>query len=138
MSKIQKSLICLIDDDETILEMYRLKFEIDGYRVLCAQNGADGLALIKKQKPDLVLLDIVMPDLDGFQVLKRLKAKEETRQIPVILLTNLDSPEDRRTGCELGALYFLPKAEYLPKDVANLAREILAVAQEKRRKKICK
>lgn len=131
MSKIQKPLICLIDDDETILKMYRLKFEIDGFRVICAQNGDEGLTLIKKQKPDIVLLDIIMPNVDGFQVLKRLKAKEETRQIPVILLTNLDSPEDRRRSCELGALYFLPKAEYLPKDVSNLVKEILAVVKEK-------
>lgn len=131
MTKTKKPLICLIDDDDTLLKMYSLKFKIDGFKVICAKNGTEGLALVKKQKPDIVLLDIVMPDQSGFQVLKRLKRKEETKQIPVILLTNLDSPEDRRTGCELGALYFLPKAEYLPKEVSKLVKEILVVVKEK-------
>lgn len=126
----QQKTICIIDDDSIIVSMYRKKFELDGFKTVTASNGIDGLKIIKQEKPDIVLLDIVMPKLDGLELLKRMRALREIAGIPVIILTNLDSSKERRIACELGALFYLPKADYLPKEVLKLVKEILVIVGE--------
>ena len=111
--------------------MYKIKFELNGFTVYTAKDGKSGIALIVEKRPDAVLLDIVMPEVDGFDVLKVVKKDARVSKIPVILLSNLDSAKDRRHACELGALYFLPKAEYLPKEVVKLVKELLLIEHEK-------
>jgi DNA-binding response OmpR family regulator len=130
----QQKTICIIDDDSIIVSMYRKKFELDGFKIVTASNGIDGLKVIKQEKPDIVLLDIVMPKLDGLGLLKQMRALREIAGIPVIILTNLDSPKERRSACELGALFYLPKSDYLPKEVLKLVKEILVIADEKSKK----
>lgn len=118
--------ILLVEDDKLMTRMYKGKFEDDGYNVEIATNGEMGLTKTLEFKPDLILLDIMMPKMNGLEVLKKLKEKEETKKIPVILLTNVGGgDEDVKKGLGLGAVAYLVKAEYDPKDVVKKVKEVL-------------
>ncbi|MBU4482451.1 response regulator [Candidatus Parcubacteria bacterium] len=117
--------ILLIEDDDFLASMYQTKLEIEGYKVLMANDGEKGLAMIKKHKPDLVLLDIVLPKLDGFGVLKEVKKSKVLSSIPVILLTNLSQKEDVQKGFDLKADDYLIKAHYMPSEVITKIKKTL-------------
>lgn len=107
MGKIK---IAVIDDEEAVRRSLKNILEADGsYDVLTAEDGARGLKLVKKHRPDLILLDIVMPGLDGFEVLKRLKADYKTMSIPVIVLSAWASEENRIKGSRLYTDLYLAK-----------------------------
>lgn len=114
-----KRKLLIVEDDQMISSMYRSKFESRGFEVLSADNGADGLTMAVKEKPVLVLLDIILPQLDGFSVLKRLKKDGRTKKIPVVMLTNLGTGEDEKKGIELGAEDYLVKANLTPGEVSK-------------------
>lgn len=119
--------ILLVDDDPLMVRMYQTKFELDGNQVSVAGNGEECLSKIGSFKPDLILLDIMMPVMDGLNTLKKLKENSETKSIPVILLTNVSGSEsDTNRGLELGAVAYLVKANYTPKEVVQKVKEILA------------
>ncbi|MDD5342578.1 MAG: response regulator [Patescibacteria group bacterium] len=119
--------ILLIEDDPLMVRMYQRKFKADGHDLGIALDGEEGLVKVREFKPDLVLLDIMMPKLDGLEVLKRMKADSKLKSIPVILLTNLGaSEEDVNRGLELGAVAYLIKSEYQPDEVVTKVKEILA------------
>lgn len=121
-----KKHILIVDDDPLISRMYAHKLEIDGYDVSIAINGEEALALIRKQKPDLVLLDVMMPKMNGVETLKILKGDSKTKNIPVIILTNLgDNPDDVKKAKELGALDYLVKAHVPLKKLAETISEAL-------------
>lgn len=106
-----KSRILLVDDDPMIIRMYQRKLEHDGFDLTIAFNGEEGLEAVKKSKPELILLDIMMPKLNGIETLKALKSNAKTKNIPVIILTNLgDRPEDVEKAKALGAADYLVKA----------------------------
>ena len=109
-----KTKVLLVEDDKMIIDMYTLKLTQEGMDVSQAENGKDGLALAKKIIPDIILLDIILPQMDGFTVLKELKADDSTKDIPVVLLTNLGQDGDVKKGLELGANDYLIKANYTP------------------------
>ena len=113
--------IALIEDDVTIKEMYKMKLEMEGYSVVCANDGEKALEVIKKENPDLILLDILMPKKDGFEVLKELKNSQDSgvKSIPVVMLTNLSNREDIAEAEKLGAADYLVKARVTPNEVAN-------------------
>lgn len=113
--------IALIEDDVSIREMYKMKLEMEGYNVICAENGKEALELIKKEKPDLILLDILMPKKDGFEVLKELKNSQDDdiKSIPVIMLTNLSNKEDISEASKLGAVDYVVKAKASPSEVVD-------------------
>ncbi|TEU01998.1 response regulator [Candidatus Woesebacteria bacterium] len=118
--------ILLVDDDKLMVKMYLSKFKIDGYEVETAFNGQEALSKVVRSNPDLILLDIMMPEMNGLDVLKELKANEKTKNIPVILLTNVGgSDEDVKAGLELGAVAYLIKASYTPKEVIQKVKEVL-------------
>lgn len=118
--------IALIEDDALLVRMYQKKLESDGFEVVTAEDGKSGLDLIAKEKPDLVLLDIMMPVMNGFEVLEQLKKEESTKKIPVVILTNLGTDEeDANKGLELGAIAYLIKSDVVPADVVAKAKEIL-------------
>ena len=98
---------------------------MEGFEVIKSENGLNALDLVKKEKPAVVLLDIVMPELDGFQVLKSLKVDPETKATPVILLTNLSQETDIKKGTELGAADYLVKANFTPNEVVAKARKAM-------------
>src|SRR4030042_4546721 len=119
--------ILLGDDDRLMLKMYQGKFEDDGFNVDVAVDGQMGFDKALEFKPNLILLDVMMPNVDGLEMLKNLKANEETKKIPVILLTNVGgSDEDVKRGISLGAVAYMVKAHYDPKDVVKKVKEILA------------
>ena len=108
----KKKVILLVDDDPLIIRMYQRKLADDGYQVNIAANGEEALGEIRKQKPDLILLDVMMPKMNGVETLKALKEDERTKKIPVIILTNLgDRKDDVENAKKLGALDYLVKSE---------------------------
>lgn len=119
--------VLLVDDDALLVRMYQKKLENDGYEVATAQDGDVVLAKVSEFKPDLILLDIMMPKVDGLKVLSKLKENKKTSKIPVILLTNIGgSDEDINRGLELGAVAYLVKASNKPAEVVAKVKEILA------------
>jgi len=109
MAKNRKKIL-LIDDDPQICEIYSTKLGASSYKVVTAENGEKGLSAVKKEKPDLILLDILMPVMDGARTLVELKQNSETKNIPVLILTSLeDKPEDIKYAKESGAVDFVNK-----------------------------
>lgn len=130
----EKPYILLMEDDQFLGEIYVKKLMESGFEVQVANDGEQGLAALKERKPDLVLLDIVMPNLDGFAVLEKVKADKNLARIPVILLTNLWQPEDIERGKKLGADAYVVKAHFTPKEVVNKIKEVLSAARQKTQK----
>jgi len=104
-----KRTIMVVDDDPEHVALVRLMLEQKGFVVRCAYSGPQLLAGLKEQKPDLIILDVVMPEMNGLEVLRRLKVAPETSSIPVIMLTVLDTNEDMMTSYKLGADYYVTK-----------------------------
>ena len=115
----KKVKILLIEDDRMIVEMYQLKFEEEGDEVVIAQDGKSGLDLSQTEDPDIILLDVILPEMDGFSVLKSLKEEDKTKAVPVLLLTNLGQDGDVKRGLQLGAIDYLIKANYTPSQVVE-------------------
>ena len=113
--------ILMIEDDSDLTEMYKTKLETDGFTVAVAKDGKTGLKAMKDTQPDLVLLDILLPKKDGFDVLeeKNKWKDEKLKNIPVIVLTNLSSPLDIEAGEELGVKEWLVKANNMPSEVSQ-------------------
>lgn len=118
----QEKTILLVEDDEALVDMYLTKFKAEGLSHIFAKNGEDGLALAKKDLPALILLDIMMPKLDGFSVLAELKKDPKTKDIPVIILSNLGQDSDLTKGKELGAIDYVVKASMTPSQIVDKAK----------------
>jgi len=120
--------IAIIEDDLAIAQMYRLKFEAEGYKVEIAENGKLGLALCEDMKPDLVLLDLMMPEMNGDEMLSKMRTTDWGKDIKVIILTNVGQQEAPDQLKDLGVSAYIVKAEMTPKQVAELAKKELAPA----------
>ncbi|MEK9151234.1 MAG: response regulator [Patescibacteria group bacterium] len=128
---LQQKTVCVVDDDKDILDIYSTKFKREGFAVVIARDGEEGLLVIKRERPDVILLDIQMPMLDGIGVLKVLKSDPDLAKIPVVVLSNIDSEEMFHTISELGAAqYYLVKALADPQKVVDVTLEALAGHQE--------
>lgn len=114
--------VLIVDDEKGILKMYSEYLEIAGIEPLQASDGETAIKLTKKEKPDVILLDIIMPRYNGLDVLKDLKNDSETRNIPVFLLTNLPKESSGAKAKELGAAGYLVKAEYEPRMVVDVIK----------------
>ncbi|MBI2444010.1 MAG: response regulator [Candidatus Magasanikbacteria bacterium] len=125
--------ILLVEDDVFLAGIYQKKFEMEGFKVSQAENGEKGLLEAKKKKPDAILLDILLPKLDGFVVLERLKADPATKDIPVILLTNLGQKDDVEKGLQQGAADYLIKAHFKPSEVVAKVRSAMKAAKNGKR-----
>jgi len=119
--------VLIVEDDVFLSGIYKKKFEVEGFKVSVAENGEKGLADAKKKKPDIILLDILLPKLDGFAVLKAIKADDGAKDIPVILLTNLGQKDDVEKGVEMGAEDYLIKIHFKPSEVVDKVRKILKI-----------
>src|SRR3989338_9624208 len=104
-----KKRILAIDDEPDILEVLEKRLTLDGYEVVLAKDGKSGLEKALSQKPDLILLDVAMPDMDGFEVCKRLRSDPATAATPVLMLTARDTSTDEVLGLELGADDYITK-----------------------------
>ena len=119
--------VILIDDDEMLLEMYRVKFVQKGCEVFTALDGEQGLALIKEKKPNLIILDILMPIVDGITVLKQLRQEApEIASIPVVVLSNFDAPDTKKEALELGAKDYVLKSNFTPDQLYDKVKDYLA------------
>lgn len=117
--------ILLIEDDPFLAEIYVAKFEEAGFSISVARDGCEGLKKAKEQKPSLLLIDIVMPKLDGFEVLEAMKRDPEIKDVSTVIFSNLGEEEDVKRALELGARDYLVKAHYTPTEVVARVSAIL-------------
>ena len=117
------SKIALIEDDAAISQMYRIKFEAEGYTVETAENGKIGLKLVQDMKPDIVLLDLMMPEMDGSEMLQLLRNEPWGKDVKVIILTNMGESEAPDIIKELNVSAFILKANMTPRQVAELVKK---------------
>lgn len=120
------SKIVIVEDDPLMKRMYQKAFGFEGYEVAIAGDGMEGLDVIRAQKPTIVLLDVMMPKMNGLEVLEKLKADPETKGIPVIMLTNLAGERDAEAAIMKGAVKYIVKSEHDPQEVVGMVKEILA------------
>lgn len=117
--------ILFIEDEPNLQKLVGRFLENEGYQVISALNGEIGFKLIKKMKPDLILLDLILPKKDGFEILEELKKDKTTEHIPVIVLTNLEGSKDVERALSLGAKTYLIKANYELDEVVKKIKETL-------------
>jgi DNA-binding response OmpR family regulator len=120
--------IYIVEDDPLMSRMYEKAFRLNGYDVELAFDGEEGLKKLGEMsdKPTVMLLDIMMPKMSGFDVLKKIKEDKDLKKIPVIALTNLAGKDDAEKALELGAVLYLVKSQYDPKEVVEKVKEIIA------------
>ncbi len=122
---MEKTKILIIEDDKFLRELISHKITKEGFMVEEAADGEEGLEKIKKLKPNLILLDLILPGIDGFEVLKRLKEDISLSFIPVIILSNLGQREDIEKSLRLGAVDFLVKAHFTPDEIVSKIKNVL-------------
>lgn len=119
--------ILIIEDDTFLSSMYATKFEIEGFRVITALDGESGIRSAKDELPDIILLDIMLPQMNGFDVLRTLKKDDALKKIPIVLLTNMGQKDDIEQGLNLGADDYMIKAHFMPSEVVGKIRKILGI-----------
>ncbi len=117
--------IAIIEDDQAISQMYRFKFEAEGYDVQTAENGKLGLELIQNMKPDIILLDLMMPEMTGDEVLTKMRASSWGKDIKVIILTNMGEQEIPESVKKLNVNDVILKANMTPRQVADVVKKNL-------------
>lgn len=129
-----KGTILLAEDDLTLRDMYQIRLEAEGYRVLIASNGEEALQILESETPDVCLLDIMMPKVNGLDVLEKMKKNPQTQNIPVIILTVLIQDQTRVKGLMSGADDYLIKSETMPGEVIKKVAEVIAKSKAKNQK----
>lgn len=124
----EKKSVLFIEDDAFLARIYVKTFEDCGFEVRLASNGEDGLKLAARDRQDLIILDILLPGMDGFEVLEKLKADPAVKDVPVIILSNLGQRDDVERATDLGAAGYMIKAHALPQEVARKAKEVLKIS----------
>lgn len=114
--------VAIVEDDVAIAQMYRIKFESEGFEVETAENGKLGLEMVEKFRPDIILLDLMMPEMPGDQMLQQLRSTDWGKDIKVIILTNMGEQEAPPVLKELGVRKFIVKAEMTPRQVAEMVK----------------
>ncbi len=121
----KKKKILLIEDEYILAEMYKDKFTQAGFTVYVAMDSEEGLELTKKEKPDLIVLDILLPRENGITFLKWMKDNEKISSIPVLVFSNYDDPETKKTASDFGVKDYLIKADYTPKKIVEKVKSYL-------------
>ncbi len=117
--------ILFVEDEPTLQKELNEILQQEGFKIISAFDGNEGLKLARLERPNLILLDLILPKKDGFEVLKELKADEKMKDIPVIVLTNLEGVGDVEKALELGATTYLIKANYKLEDVVTKIKDFL-------------
>lgn len=120
-----KKSILLVEDDTFVSDIYQTKLGEEGFEVIFAENGVEAMKELEKKVPDIILLDIVMPYMDGMEVLKKLKDNNKWKNVPVILLTNLSEKDKVEEGLSLGASDYLIKSHFTPAEVVQKVNDLL-------------
>lgn len=121
----KKKTILIVEDDRYLTKAYSIKIKNAGFNVLLADNGSDGLLIAKQKKPDLIVLDLLLPKVDGFEFLKRIKADEEMKDIPVLTISVLGQKTDQQRALDLGAEAYFIKTEYKLGEIVDKIKEYL-------------
>jgi DNA-binding response OmpR family regulator len=116
--------VLLVEDDAAVAQMYRLQLELEGYLVLTAVEGQTGFSIAERFQPDLIVLDIGLPDMNGLTLLDTMRAHDRLRDVPIVILTNFDDPDTESRSLEHGARQFLAKSKTTPDALANLVRRL--------------
>lgn len=117
--------IMLVEDDQSLREIYSIRLTAEGYEIVSAGDGEEALAMAVQEKPDLILSDVMMPKISGFDMLDILRSTPETKDIKVIMMTALSSDDQRERGENLGADRYLVKSQVGIEDVVNMVHEVL-------------
>lgn len=117
--------IAIIEDDIVISQMYRMKFEAEGFEVQTAEDGKTGVELCEKMRPDVILLDIRMPRMNGDEALKRIRSTNWGKHTPVLVLTNLGEEEAPNSFHSLGIKSYIVKADFTPRQVTDKVKQVL-------------
>jgi DNA-binding response OmpR family regulator len=120
-----KKTILLVEDDSFVSDIYQMKIESEGFDIIVAENGLEAIKRLEKKIPDLILLDIVMPYMDGIETLKKIKKEEKWKKIPIILLTNLSEKEKIQEALGMGADDYLIKSHFTPSEVMSKVNMVL-------------
>lgn len=125
-----KAKVLLIEDEPSLISMYQAAFRLSQYELIVAQDAQAGFSAAVQNKPVIILLDIILPPAEGavvefnkrvgFDIMRKLKKHQRTKSIPVVMLTNLDSPDDREISKKLGAKEYIIKANFLPRQIVKL------------------
>ncbi len=127
-NKVIMTKIAIIEDDPVISQMYRMKFESDGFDVQLAMDGGQGVALVESFGPDIVLLDLQMPVMNGDEALEIIRSKPWGKKVPVIILTNVGIEEAPKTLKALGVENYIVKANLTPRQVVQQVKDTLKIA----------
>jgi len=117
--------ILLVEDDPFLIDIYTTKLKDSGFAIQVSADGEEAINKIKEEKPDLVVLDVVLPHVDGWEVLNEIKADKELKNIKVVILSNLGQKEEVEKGLKLGATKYLIKAHYTPSQVVEEIKKAL-------------
>ena len=117
--------ILFVEDEKVLMEMYKEKFTEAGYKVVSVFSAEEGLGSVRKEKPDLIMLDILLPRTNGIAFLRKIKADPELAKIPVIVFSNFDDPQAKKEALSLGVLAYLIKTNYTPQQVIDKVKEYL-------------
>jgi DNA-binding response OmpR family regulator len=122
---MEKKRILLVEDDSFVSDIYNVRLKQEGFEVIIAQNGLEAVKALEKDIPSLILLDIVMPYMNGIEALKKIKLKEEWKNIPIIMLTNLSEKDKMEEALGLGANDFMVKSHFTPSEVVGKIKGLL-------------
>lgn len=117
--------ILIAEDDQFLSKMYQKKFELSGFEVMVVANGEEAVQKMTEWKPNMVVMDVMMPKLSGFEALKNAKAITTIKNIPIVILTNLGNPEDKEKAMELGAKDYLVKSDLTPQEVVDKVAKLI-------------
>lgn len=132
MGTAGKGKILIIEDDASFRRVYQDMCKVEGYSVAVADDGELGWQMVKSEKPDLILLDLILPGMHGFDVLKNVRGDSETRDIPVLIMTALGEQDDIHKGLELGANDYLIKGFFTPREVLRKVHAIISQVEIKK------
>lgn len=127
----KKNKILIIEDDKFLLKIYSDKLRRAGFEVFESLTGEEGLNKISVERPDLIILDLILPTKSGFEILSELKINSETKNIPIIILTNLEQKSDIKRGLEMGAVAYLIKTDFSTNKLPQLVKENLIKRKKK-------
>ena len=117
--------LLIVEDDPLMSRLYHKAFSFQGYQVELSYDGEEGLRKLNETKPDLILLDIMMPKMNGLEMLEAIKANPATKSTPVVVLTNLAGQQEAKEAIEKGAVKYVVKSEHDPKEVVDMVKQIL-------------
>jgi twitching motility two-component system response regulator PilH len=123
----KKKVVLVVEDDKFISSVHKNRLTQDGFEVIMAENGQEGISQAKKQKPDIILLDLIMPVMNGFDALKALKADDQLKDIKVVILSNLNQEEDRKRVMDMGAVDYIVKANVSFKEIIGAVKHHLGM-----------